>query len=116
MIERLYRPVEAFRRRRDAQVAVTEFGAVRWAPGGAAFLQDQMAVLEERGINHLLYFWDPSFAATRQQLNPYNFRFGPDPDNRVPLADPPLLEAAKTFWARNRFRPSNVRLKRGGGS
>ena len=114
LLERLYGPVDAFRRERGARVAVTEFGAVRWAPGADSFLRDQMAALERRGFNHLLYFWDPSFAPYRYNLNPYNFRFGADPENRRPLADSPLLAVAEGFWARNRFRPSNVKLRQGG--
>ncbi len=114
LLERIYRPVDAFRRARGVSVAVTEFGLVRWAPGAAAFLRDHMEAMEARGINHLFYFWDPSFPAYRYQLNPYNFRFGPDPDNRVPTSENPLLETAKLFWARNRLRPSNVRLERRG--
>ena len=112
LIERLYRPVDAFRETRGAAVAATEFGLVRWAPGADVFLRDHMETMEARGINHLFYFWDPSFAAYRNQLNPYNFRFGPDPDNRVPTSENPLLDAAKEVWSRNRLRPSNVRLRR----
>ena len=112
LIERLYRPVDAFRETRGAAVAATEFGLVRWAPGAEAFLRDQMEVMEARGINHLFYFWDPSFPSYRDQLNPYNFRFGPDPDQRTPSADNPLLATAKAFWARNLLRPSSVRLTR----
>src|SRR5690606_2657826 len=44
-------PVDKFVSDHGAPVAVTEFGVMRWEPGAAQFLADEMDAFEARGMN-----------------------------------------------------------------
>jgi hypothetical protein len=107
-LDRLFAPVEDFAARHGAKLAVTEFGAMRWAPGIERFLGDEIDVLEGLGLNHLIYSWDSAFPAVRRLPSPFYFRFGPDPESRRPVADSGLLALLRSTWQRNKLRPSGV--------
>ncbi|UCC62586.1 MAG: cellulase family glycosylhydrolase, partial [Anaerolineae bacterium] len=57
-LEDLLLTVDAFTSTHGVPVAVNEFGVVRWVPGAAAFMNDEMALFEQRGMNHALWVWD----------------------------------------------------------
>jgi endoglucanase len=54
-----FQAVADFQNRHGVAIYVGEFSAVRWAPGGAAYLADCMSVFEENG-------WDWSYHAFRE--------------------------------------------------
>jgi cysteinyl-tRNA synthetase len=87
-------------------VAVNEFGVVRWVPGAAEFMDDQMALFEGQGLNHALWVWDPSWEAWAEEVNAFNFRYGPDPDNHADLPSNALMDTIRSYWSRNTERPS----------
>jgi len=89
-----------------AVIGVNEFGVVRWVPGGATFMDDQMAMFEERGLNHALWDWAPSWAPWTQDVSEFNFRFGPDPNNATDTPND-LMDVILKYWNRNTVRPSN---------
>lgn len=91
-------------------MAMTEFGVVRWAPDAAGYLADQLAALERRGINAMLYGWAPEGASQGQAIDRFDPSFGPDPDNHTRLATTPALEVLARHWQANRERPSNTRF------
>ena len=66
-------------------LAVNEFGLMRWEPGAAAFMADQMDLFEQRGMNHTLWEWASSFEPQADN-DAFNFRHGPDPDHHTDLA------------------------------
>jgi len=102
-------PVEAFQSEHGVPVAVNEFGAVRWTPGAAQFIDDEMALMalfEERAMNHALWVWDPDWRPWNEGVNAFTFRFGPDPDNDSEVSSSALLEVIRGYWGRNRVRPS----------
>ncbi|MBN1145648.1 MAG: cellulase family glycosylhydrolase [Anaerolineales bacterium] len=95
-----------FQDKHGVVVGVNEFGAVRWAPGAAAFMDDQMALFEELGLNYALWAWDPSWRMWSDSVNEFNFRFGPDPDNHAQTPND-LMDVILEYWRCNTIRPSN---------
>ncbi len=105
----LYAPAEAFRAAGGHDLAVTEFGAMRWAPGAPRFIADEIAALEARGVPYTVYEWGPA-KSTVQAATSFNMRLGPLPGNLSEPMDSPYLDAVKRDWAKNRLRPSGVRF------
>jgi hypothetical protein len=100
--------IDAFKAEHGVPVAVNEFGVIRWVPGGAVFMDDQMDLFEQRGMNHALWEWQPSWKPLTEENHAFNFRLGPNPDNRADVASSDLIEVIKAYWSRNTVRPSNV--------
>lgn len=98
--------IDKFKAERNVPVAVNEFGLMRWTPNGATFMDDQMALFEQRGLNHALWVWDPVWEPYTRDVNAFNFRFGPDPGNHADVPNE-LLDVITHDWARNTVRPSN---------
>jgi hypothetical protein len=99
--------IDAFKAEYGVPVAVNEFGVVRWVPGGAAFMDDQMELFEQRGMNHALWSWDSLWEPFTAEVNAFNFRFGPDPDHHSDVASSDLIDVIVKYWGRNTIRPSN---------
>jgi hypothetical protein len=99
--------VDAFKNANNVPVSVNEFGIQRWVPGGAAFMDDIMDLFEARGMNHALWYWQPSYAPGLVE-NAFNFRAGPDPGNIADVQTSGLIEVIKKYWAKNTARPSNT--------
>ncbi|HXK43939.1 MAG TPA: cellulase family glycosylhydrolase [Anaerolineae bacterium] len=99
-------PTLAFRAKTGAPVAVNEFGVVRWAPGAADFLRDEMDFFEQQGMNHALWVWEPAYEpwytwGDRAMFYP----FGPDPNNLQDV-DNDLMTVILASWRKNVLRPS----------
>ena len=105
-LEDLLSTVDDFTAVHGGPVAVTEFGVVRWLPGAAEFMADQMELFEQRGMNHALWAWDPSWLPWTQQVDGFNFRHGPDPEHHAEVESSALLDVILANWARNTTRPS----------
>ena len=99
--------VDDFSTAYQVPVAVNEFGVIRWVPGAAAYMDDLMDLFEQRGMNHALWVWDPTWASWTEDVNAFNFRFGPDPDNVQDRANE-LQDVIVKYWARNTVRPSTL--------
>ncbi len=100
--------IDAFKAEHGMPVAVNEFGVNRWVPGGAAFMDDQMDLFEQRGMNHALWSWDPSWKPWTEEVDAFNFRHGPDPDHHADVASSDLIDVIVKYWGRNTIRPSNL--------
>jgi len=123
-LEDLLSTIDTFTVTHGVPVAVNEFGLCRWEPGAADFMQDQMDLFEQRGMNHALWVWDPSWEPWAQKIDAFNFRHGPDPNNHSDVESSDLMAVITECWGRNRIRPSSTRrasiylpvaLKAGGG-
>jgi hypothetical protein len=88
-------------------VAVNEYGIVRWAPGGSAFLDDQLSLFEQLGLNHAIWMWDPAWEPWIEEVNAMNYRFGIDPLAKGEELPNPLIDILRTYWSLNTLRPSN---------
>jgi cysteinyl-tRNA synthetase len=89
-------------------VAVNEFGLMRWEPGAAEFMDDQMDLFEQRGMNHALWLWDPSWEPWTRENDAFNFRHGPNPNNHADVESSDLMDVIVEHWGRNSTRPSNL--------
>ncbi|HEB64108.1 MAG TPA: hypothetical protein ENJ02_01010 [Chloroflexi bacterium] len=97
--------VDAFRQAHGGvPVAANEYGLVRWAPGAPEFMDDQMALFEQRGMNYALWEWSTTWEPFASTIHDFNFRYGPDPANRADTQNA-LQDAITSYWARNAARP-----------
>ncbi|MFQ5613250.1 MAG: cellulase family glycosylhydrolase [Anaerolineae bacterium] len=106
-LDNLLSPVDEFVTQNGAPVAVDEYGLARWQPGAAGFMDDQMALFEARGLNYALWEWQTSWAPFAEEVHAFDFRLGPDPDNRREVPND-LMDVITRYWARNTIRPSNL--------
>jgi hypothetical protein len=101
-------PILAFREQTGAPVAVNEFGVVRWAPGAADFLRDEIEFFEQNGLNHALWVWEPTYEPWRTSLeidHAMFYPFGPDPNNLQDVEND-LMNVILASWRQNTLRPS----------
>jgi len=98
--------IDAFKATHDVPVAVNEFGVVRWAPNAHAFMDDQMDLFEQRGVNYALWVWETSWAPYAEEVDAFNFRHGPDSDNHADVESSDLMDVIVEYWGRNTIRPS----------
>ncbi len=98
--------IDQYKEKWHVPLAVNEYGIVRWVPGGEAFLDDQLALFEERGLNHAIWMWDPAWQPWTEEVNAMNFRFGQDPGSQVETIPNPLMDLLQDYWSRNDIRPS----------
>ena len=96
-----YRRLSAFSRRHGVPVTVGEAGIKRWQPGAADFMQDQLEIMEEQGVNYALWIWECADLSYSRAVTDFNFRLGPDPKNSDRETTNGLLSVVMSFWARN---------------
>jgi hypothetical protein len=98
-------PVDAYAASHGVPVAVNEFGGTRWNPDLAQFMDDQMSLFEERGLNYAFWEWPSSWRPFVSDVNSFNFLFGPDPNNNQVVESSALIEVIAKYWQRNTVRP-----------
>lgn len=92
----------------DVPVAVNEFGLARWQPGAAQFMDDQMGLFEEHGLNYAVWNFNSSWPP-HQENDAFDFLHGPDPDNHTNIEDNTLAQVIQRYWSKNTVRPSDFR-------
>jgi hypothetical protein len=105
-LENLLTIATDFQSTHQVVLAVNEFGLERWAPGGADYVRDEMALFEQHGWNYAVWQWHASWPPLAEGDNGFNFLFGPDPANLTGVPNA-LLDALTGAWLRNTLRPSN---------
>jgi photosystem II stability/assembly factor-like uncharacterized protein len=105
-LENLLSTVDTFTATHGVPVAVNEFGVMRWEPGVADFMDDQIDLFERRGMNHALWVWDPAWEPLAEN-DAFNFRHGPDPNNHTDVQTSDLIQVITGYWGRNTLRPSS---------
>ncbi len=93
--------------RHQVPLAINEFGVARWVPNAAAFLDDELALFEARGINYAVWVWETSWEPFATEVTDFNARLGPDPQNTSNV-DNELRSVLERYWNRNMIRPSQV--------
>jgi hypothetical protein len=88
-------------------VAANEFGVIRWVPGAAAFMNDQMDLFEERGVNYAFWALNPAWPPFAEN-DDFDFLHGPDPENHTNVDTSDLVQVILNHWGQNTIRPSNV--------
>ena len=99
--------VDTFKDTHQAPVAVNEYGVKRWQPGAAFYMADQMALFEQRGLNHSWWLWETSDARFSAISDDFNPLFGPDPGHHQEVTGSDLLETIAQNWQKNSARPNN---------
>lgn len=92
---------DAFSEEHGVPIAVTEYGLVRWAPGAGRFMEDLMDLFEQRGWNHALWVWNPSWEEWSEDIDAFDFMHGPDPNNHYDVESSDLIEVIKNNWEFN---------------
>ena len=101
---------EDFANQNGVVVAVNEYGVDRWVTGSAAFMDDQMAIFEELGINYALWIWDPVWQPWNDEVNSMNFRYGPVPENTTSTPND-LQSIIQKYWSLNTVHPSDFYME-----
>jgi len=60
-----------------------------------------MDLFEQRGMNHALWLWETSWPPIQDEIDAFNFRHGPDPDNHTDVASSDLIAVIEEHWGRN---------------
>lgn len=107
-LESLLHTVDDFKTLHGAVVAATEFGAMRWEPGVAAFINDQMNLFEQHGMNYALWLWESSWPPYNRSEDAFNFRHGPKKNHHRAVAASAEQAVIAAHWRRNWVRPSYV--------
>jgi len=107
-LDDLLSTIDTFATTHNAPVAVNESGLMRWEPGAHTFMDDQMDLLEQRGINHALWLWESSWPPIQEEIDAFNFRHGPDPDQHAEVESSDLLNVILEHWGHNVLRPSSA--------
>ena len=68
-------------------------------------MADQMALFEQRGLNHALWLWSPADARFTEYTHYFNPLLGPNPANRTEVQTSALIEAIEQNWGLNWMRP-----------
>jgi hypothetical protein len=106
-LESYFQTITEFRNGQDLAMGVNEYGIVRWIPGGSNFLDDQLALFEDLGLNHAIWMWDPAWEPWTDEVNSMNYRFGTNPRNNSEDLPNPIMDILIKYWSRNLHRPSN---------
>ncbi len=112
-LENLLSTADKFMSSKGVRVGVNEFGAMRWEPGVSHFVGDETGIFEKMGINYAIWLWECSYRPYVEEVNAFDFRFGPLPGNTTEVNTSPLLEVLKKHWKLNTARPSNVSFSKG---
>jgi len=104
-LETLLTTIDDFVTEHGVHVAANETGVIRWVPGAASFLADDLELLEDRGVNWAVWAWDPAWPPWVQEVTAFNFRLGPDPQDHREVPGNALEQVITGAWARNRARP-----------
>jgi len=104
-LNNLFSTVDDFKSTHSAPVAVNEFGLMRWEPGADQFMDDQMDLIEQRGMNHALWLWESAWEPIQSEIDAFNFRHGPDPNHHADVTSSDLMDAIEKYWGRNTARP-----------
>ena len=97
--------VNDFKTAHSVPVAVNEFGVMRWEPNADSFMDDEMNLFQQHGMNHALWVWDPAWEPWTQEVDAFNFRHGPDPDNHTDVESSDLMDVIVEHWGRNTIWP-----------
>ncbi|MFN4090296.1 MAG: glycoside hydrolase family 5 protein [Alphaproteobacteria bacterium] len=111
-LEGVYATIDRFRERHGVRVAVSEFGLKRFAPGGPAYLADQIDIIEARRMNGFIWHWPTSHEPYERVVNHHNYLFGTDPESKADVPDSPYEPILRGYWGKNHYRPSNVTFER----
>ncbi len=95
VLRRTLQPVVDFQKKYDAKIYCGEFSVIRWAPGGAQYLDDLCSIFEELG-------WDWAYHCHREWIN-WSFEhpdtFGDDKPSKEPTGRQKVL---RKYWNRNK--------------
>lgn len=91
----------------EVPVAVSEFGVMRWEPGAAEFMDDQMELFEKLGMNYALWMWFPDWEPFAEN-DAFDFQHGSDPVNHENVKSSDLLEIIVKYWKHSSLRPSSM--------
>lgn len=106
-LENFLATTDIFADAHDVPVAVNELGITRWAPGATDFMDDQMDLFEQYGMNYALWLWEPSWEPYVEESGEFNFRLGPDPNNSNDVVSNDLSDVIVKYWRYNEIYPSN---------
>ena len=67
----------------------------------------QTHIVEDLGLNHAIWMWDPAWEPWTNEVNVMNYRFGQNSLNRKDELPNPLMDILQEYWQLNSLRPSD---------
>ncbi|MBI5227988.1 cellulase family glycosylhydrolase [Candidatus Micrarchaeota archaeon] len=107
-IDNLLGTIDSYKIKYGVPVTVSEYGVLRYEPGADRFLDDEMMLFDERGMNYAIWDWSSSYKPVTKQDNGFNFRFGSDQNNKQDT-ESAQYNVIKKYWKKNNLRPSNLK-------
>jgi len=104
-LDQLLKTIDAFSSEYGTRCVVNEMGVQRWEPGAEIFLSDEIALLEERGLNWAVWAWEPAWEPWAEDVTDFNFRLGPDPSNVEDVPGNALETVLHSSWTSNLLHP-----------
>jgi hypothetical protein len=87
-------------------VVVNEYGVHRWVPGAAEFMDDEMSLFEELGVNYALWYWCPDWEPLLSKQSYFTFTYGSNPESHSDVPNE-LQDIITKYWRLNYVRPSH---------
>jgi cysteinyl-tRNA synthetase len=109
-LETYLNTIDDFMQDHGVPVAINEFGVRRYVNDAAAFLDDEIDILESLGVNWALWQWEVSWEPYASHINAWNFRFGADPESTEEVESSELMSVIESYWSRNQLRPSSFSI------
>lgn len=53
--------------------------------------------MEKKNLNHAIWVWNPEWTPYNLQIDAFDYRHGPDPNNKVNLDDNPLIKVLQKY-------------------
>ena len=89
--------VERFEAENGTPVVVNEFGTIRWRPGAAAYLDDEMTLFEQHGWSHAYWQWAPDWEPL-DEIDEFDLMHGPSKGSHEDDPDNELISVVRKHW------------------
>ena len=99
--------VKEFKTKTGTSVAINEYGVVRWVKNAETFLDTEMSLFEEIGVNYAIWEYSTYYEPFRTEIDDFNYFFGTDKNNKNDQYNNILLNILKKYWLKNKIFPSN---------
>ncbi len=93
----LLETVDGFETAHSTPVVINEFGTIRWRPGAATYLDDEMTLFEEHGWSHSYWVWTPDWGPL-DEIDEFDLVHGPDADSHDEDPDNELMMVVRKHW------------------
>jgi len=100
--------IQDFMNKEEVMIGINEYGVIRWVKNAKDFLDDEMSIFEELGVNYAIWAYSTQWEPYRTEIDEFNYLFGIDKNNKTEDYNNPLISALKKYWNKNTIFPSTI--------